>query len=140
MLLALSTIFLEQHYQPMSSFTYLTIIGPLIEIMSYLANQQLCWAIANMLRYTNNCVNFHMYFLSGSRFGKEATQLFCVCRRKGQNAPGVLATVTRSNGFTDMTVMLTQHMHTRMIHKIHNERFTTQIEYCPRCLLDPRSC
>ena len=78
-----------------------------------LSNQKLWWAIANMLMYTNNSVNFLLYCLSGSRFRKEARRLFCACHREGPNTPGVLATVTRSDVFTNMTVQSTRHRHSR---------------------------
>ena len=76
-----------------------------------LANQQLWWAVSNMLMYTNNSVNFLLYCLSGSRFRKEARRLFCACNKEGPNTPGVLATVTRSDVFADMTEQPNRHRH-----------------------------
>ena len=78
-----------------------------------LASLKLWWAIVNMLMYTNNCVNFLLYCLSGSRFRKEAKQLFCVCHRKRSNAQGVLGSFTRPDVVTDLADQPTHHTHSR---------------------------
>ncbi|XP_053397965.1 probable G-protein coupled receptor B0563.6 [Mercenaria mercenaria] len=38
----------------------------------------LLWSVVNVLYFTNNAVNFLLYFLSGSRFRKEVRNLCCV--------------------------------------------------------------
>ncbi|XP_045179651.2 neurotensin receptor type 1-like [Mercenaria mercenaria] len=38
---------------------------------------ELIWAIVNALFYTNNAVNFILYFVSGSRFRTEVVRIFC---------------------------------------------------------------
>ena len=57
-----------------------------------------------MLMYANNSVNFLLYCLSGSRFRKEAIRVFCGCIKKESNAPVILATVTKADVFTDVSV------------------------------------
>ena len=112
MMLVLSTVFLITML-PISVYVTGEHYWGQTEEPQSLASLKLWWAIVNMLMYTNNCVNFLLYCLSGSRFRKEARQLFCVCHRKGPNAPGVLATVTRPDAVTDMTVQRTDHTHSR---------------------------
>ena len=78
-----------------------------------IASLELWWAIVNMLMYSNNCVNFLLYCLSGSRFRKEARKVFCACKKKTPDTPLCLAAVTRSEVFTDMTASSVHHTHGR---------------------------
>ena len=78
-----------------------------------IASLELWWAIVNMLMYANNCVNFLLYCLSGTRFRKEARKVFCVWKRMNPDTPLFLAAATRSDVFTDMTVSSTHHTHDR---------------------------
>ena len=112
MMLVLSTMFLITTL-PFSVYIIGEHYWGQTEDTQTVATLELWWAIVNMLMYTNNCVNFLLYCLSGSRFRKEARQLFCVCHRKGSNAQGVLATVTKPDVVTDMTVQPTDHRHRR---------------------------
>ncbi len=62
----------------------------------------LYWAIANILQYSNNAINFFLYCLSGPRFRRELLALFC----KNRVHPG------------DSTVSATlemQSMHTKVV-------------------------
>ena len=112
MMLILSTVFLITTLPISVYITGDNYWGQTEEPQS-LASLKLWWAIVNMLMYANNCVNFLLYCLSGSRFRKEAKQLFCVCHRKGPKAPGVLASVIRPDVVTDLADQPTHHTHSR---------------------------
>ena len=50
------------------------------------ASLAMVWAVLNMILYTNNAVNFLLYFISGPRFRKELKVMFC---RKNTINPNV---------------------------------------------------
>ena len=56
---------------------------------------QLTWAVVNILMYTNNSLNFYLYFLSGSKFRKEFSDLISNCWKKQHTS----SSLTHSNFF-----------------------------------------
>ena len=48
---------------------------------------RLAWAVVNILMYTNSCVNFYLYCLSGTRFRQELRRCLCCCLEPPWSAP-----------------------------------------------------
>ena len=117
MLLVLNTVFLVTTL-PISVYNIGYNYWRHTEDPRAIASLELWWAIVNMLMYANNCVNFLLYCLSGSRFRGEAKKVFCACRREEHNAPVFLATVTKSDVLTDVSVQHSSHMNGRNDHTI----------------------
>ncbi|XP_041363545.1 C-C chemokine receptor type 1-like [Gigantopelta aegis] len=63
------------------------------------AVDKLVWSVVNMLQYTNNCINFILYCVSGKRFRNELSGL---CSRQDRSNPEIYS-VPLSNSGTNTT-------------------------------------
>ena len=108
MLICVSCVFLITTL-PLSIF-FLTrdIFLPLISVSNH-AKQAVVYAALNLLYYTNNAMNFIMYFLTGARFRKSFMSIFLGCARKvrggrpGGTTSGGNSTISSSGAVTGVT-------------------------------------